>query len=59
MQRVLNEFGYGPIKVNGTFDDATKNGIERFERDHNLPVTGQNSPRLRHALAAATGATLD
>jgi hypothetical protein len=59
VQRVLNEFGYGPIKVNGAFDDATKTAIERFERDHNLPVTGQNSPHLRRALAAATGATLD
>ena len=55
VQRLLNEFGYGPIKVSGTLDGSTKEGIERFERDHNLPVTGQNSPRLRQALSAATG----
>jgi hypothetical protein len=59
MQRVLNEFGYGPIKVSGSFDDETRQGIERFERDHNLPVTGQNSPRLRRALSQATGRPLD
>jgi Putative peptidoglycan binding domain len=59
LQRVLNEFGYGPIKVSGAFDDETREGIERFERDHNLPVTGQNSPRLRHALSLATGRPLD
>jgi hypothetical protein len=59
LQRVLNEFGYGPIKVSGTFDDDTREGIERFERDHNLPVTGQNTPRLRHALSLATGRPLD
>jgi hypothetical protein len=59
VQRVLNDFGYGPIKVNGEVDRETKEGIERFERDHQLPVTGQNSPRLRQALAAATGRSLD
>jgi Putative peptidoglycan binding domain len=59
VQRILNEFGYGPLKVNGTFDDDTREGIERFERDHNLPVTGQNSPRFRRALSAATGRPLD
>jgi peptidoglycan hydrolase-like protein with peptidoglycan-binding domain len=59
IQRVLNEFGYGPIKVNGTLDDDTRDGIARFERDHNLPVTGQNSPRLRHALSIATGRALE
>jgi putative peptidoglycan binding protein len=59
LQRVLNDFGYGPIKVSGTFDDDTREGIERFERDHSLPVTGQNTPRLRHALTQATGRPLD
>jgi peptidoglycan hydrolase-like protein with peptidoglycan-binding domain len=59
LQRVLNEFGYGPIRISGTLDDDTREGIARFERDHNLPVTGQNTPRLRHAVAVATGRTLD
>jgi len=59
VQRILNEFGYGPIRVSGILDDDTREGIARFERDHNLPVTGQNTPRLRHAIGMATGRTLE
>jgi peptidoglycan hydrolase-like protein with peptidoglycan-binding domain len=59
VQRILNEFGYGPIRVSGVLDDNTRDGIARFERDHNLPVTGQNTPRLRHAISMATGRSLD
>jgi hypothetical protein len=59
VQRVLNEFGYGPIKVSGNFDDDTREGIERFERDHHLAVTGQFTPRLRRELSLATGRPLD
>jgi hypothetical protein len=59
VQRTLNQAGYGPIKVSGILDDSTREGIARFERNHNLPVTGQNTPRVRHALGAATGRSLD
>ena len=59
VQRTLNQTGYGPIKVTGMLDDSTREGIARWERDHNLPVTGLNTPRLRHALGAATGRALD
>jgi hypothetical protein len=59
VQRILNEFGYGPIRVTGILDDNTREGIVRFERDHNLPVTGQNTPRLRHAITMATGRPLE
>jgi hypothetical protein len=59
LQRVLNDFGYGPIKVTGALDQQTAKGIERFERDHNLAVTGQNTPELRRALTVATGQPLD
>jgi hypothetical protein len=59
VQRILNEFGYGPMRVSGIFDDETREGIARFERDHNLPVTGQNTPRLRRAITVATGRPLD
>jgi hypothetical protein len=45
--------------VSGILDDSTREGIARFERDHNLPITGQNTPRVRHALSAATGRLLD
>jgi Putative peptidoglycan binding domain len=59
VQRTLNHAGYGPIKVNGILDDSTREGIARFERDHNLPVTGQNTARVRHALSVATGRSLE
>lgn len=59
VQRVLNEFGYGPMRVSGILDDDTREGIARFERDHSLPVTGQNTPRLRRAITVATGRPLD
>jgi putative peptidoglycan binding protein len=59
VQRILNEYGYGPIRVSGILDDDTRDGIARFERDHNLPVTGQNTPRLRRAITVATGRPLD
>lgn len=59
VQRILNEFGYGPIRVSGILDDNTREGIARFERDHNLPVTGQNTPRLRHAISVATGRSVE
>ena len=59
VQRILNEFGYGPIRVSGLLDDNTREGIARFERDHNLPVTGQNTPQLRRAISIATGRSLE
>jgi len=59
VQRTLNEFGYGPIRVSGLLDDNTREGIARFERDHNLPVTGQNTPQLRRAISTATGRPLE
>jgi len=59
VQRILNEFGYGPIRASGIFDDSTREAIARFERDHNLPVTGQNTPRLRQTISMATGRSLE
>jgi cell division protein FtsN len=59
VQRALNEYGYGPVKATGVYDDATRAAIKRFEKDHNLPSTGQITPRFRRELAAATGRPLD
>jgi hypothetical protein len=59
VQRALNEYGYGPVKATGAYDDATRTAIKRFEKDHNLPLTGQVTPRFRRELATATGRPLD
>ena len=59
VQRALNDFGYGPVKVTGTFGAETVSAIQKFERDRKLPVTGQISPRLLRELAALTGRPLE
>lgn len=55
VQRALAEYGFGQIKASGVIDEATRKAVEKFERERNLPVTGQVSPRLLRELAAVTG----
>jgi hypothetical protein len=55
VQRALSEYGYGQIKASGTLDDATTAAIEKFEREHNLPITGRVSDRLIAELTAMIG----
>ena len=55
VQRALAEYGFGQIKPSGVIDEATRKAVEKFERERNLPVTGQVSPRLLRELAAVTG----
>ncbi len=59
IQRALTEFGYGQITPSGTYDPATRTAIEKFERDRNLPVTGDISDRFVRDLAAMTGRPLE
>jgi peptidoglycan hydrolase-like protein with peptidoglycan-binding domain len=59
VQRTLAEFGYGQIKPTGVVDADTRTAIEKFERQHGLPVTGRYSERLVHALSAMTGHALE
>ena len=59
IQRALSDFGYGQIKASGAYDPETRTAIEKFERDHKLPVTGQISDRFVHELAAMTGRPLE
>jgi peptidoglycan hydrolase-like protein with peptidoglycan-binding domain len=59
VQRALSDFGYGQIKPTGVFDPDTRTAIEKFERDHKLPVTGQLSDRVVRELAAMTGRPLE
>ena len=59
IQRALSDFGYGQIKASGAYDPETRAAIEKFERDHRLPVTGQISDRFVRELAAMTGRPLE
>jgi peptidoglycan hydrolase-like protein with peptidoglycan-binding domain len=59
IQRALADFGYGQIKATGVYDPETRSAIEKFERDHRLPVTGQVSDRFVRELAAVTGRPLE
>jgi peptidoglycan hydrolase-like protein with peptidoglycan-binding domain len=59
VQRTLNDYGYGPVKITGNFGAETVSAIQKFERDRKLPVTGQISPRLLRELAALTGRPLE
>jgi Putative peptidoglycan binding domain len=59
VQRVLSEFGYGQIKPSGILEEVTSTAIEKFEREHRLPVTGLLSDRLVSELAGMSGRPLD
>jgi hypothetical protein len=55
VQRALSEYGYGQIKPSGTLDGPTSAAIEKFEREHRLPVTGRISDRFLGQLAVLVG----
>ena len=55
VQRVLSEFGYGQMRLSGALDEPTVAAIQKFEAEHQLPVTGKISDRLITELAAMTG----
>lgn len=55
VQRALSEYGYGNLKITGTIGGETQSAIQKFEREHKMPVTGQVSDRLLRELAAAIG----
>jgi len=59
VQRALANYGYGQIKPTGVVDRPTSAAIARFEREHNLPVTGRMSDRLVSDLAVLVGHPLD
>jgi hypothetical protein len=59
VQRVLTNYGYGQIKPTGVLDQPTRVAIERFEREHRLPVTGRLSHHLISELSAMVGHPLD
>ena len=59
VQRALTEYGYGQLKPTGTVGSDTQAAIQKFEREHKLPVTGQVSDRLVRELTAVIGHPID
>jgi peptidoglycan hydrolase-like protein with peptidoglycan-binding domain len=53
IQKALAEAAYGPVDVDGFMGPKTHDAIMRFQRDHNLPVTGEVSDALVIELRAA------
>ena len=58
-QRALSRLGYGPLKSDGVMGAGTRQALERFERDQNLPVTGALAGRTARQLAARAGTPQD
>lgn len=53
VQRALTRAGYDVGKADGVMGPATRQAIERFERERKLAVTGDVSPRLLKELGVA------
>jgi hypothetical protein len=59
VQRVLTAYGYGQLKATGTIGSDTQGAIQKFEREHKMPPTGQMSDRLVRELTAMVGHPID
>jgi peptidoglycan hydrolase-like protein with peptidoglycan-binding domain len=55
IQDALARSAYGPLIADGVVGPDTREAIKRFQRDHNLPITGEISDALVVELRA-TGA---
>jgi peptidoglycan hydrolase-like protein with peptidoglycan-binding domain len=53
VQSALALSAYGPLNADGVVGPDTREAIMRFQRDHNLPVTGEISDGLVIELRAA------
>ncbi|MBA4788900.1 MAG: peptidoglycan-binding protein [Rhizobiales bacterium] len=59
VQKALARLGYGPIKLDGQPGTETRLAIQRFERDRNLPASGEITDRMVRELAAVSGAPIE
>jgi len=58
VQRRLGRLGFG-TKVNGKFDDSTRDAIARWQEDHGYPKTGFLSPVQHDALLGESASTTE
>lgn len=59
VQKALSKLGYGKLEANGVLGAPTRTALEKFERDHKLPVTGTLGKRTVRQLAQVSGVALD
>lgn len=59
VQKALANLGYGPLRVDGRGGAATREAIERFERDRRLPISGEVSDRLVRELNSVSGTSIE
>jgi hypothetical protein len=59
VQQVLAQYGYGQIRATGIMGPETAEAIRKFERSQHMPVTGQASDQVAHALAQMSGRKID
>ncbi|MDE1568495.1 peptidoglycan-binding domain-containing protein [Aquabacter sediminis] len=59
VQKTLAKLGYGPIKMDGKPGTETRLAIQRFERDRNLPASGEITDRLVRELSAVSGMPIE
>jgi hypothetical protein len=59
VQKALAKLGYGPLKPDGVMGNTTRQALERFERDRNLPVTGGVAGRTLRQLATLSGVQIE
>ena len=55
-QERLNHLNYFVGKVDGELGRFTKTALERFQRDHDLPITGELDEATSHCLREEHGA---
>ena len=57
-QRALAKLGYR-VKADGEFGGATRQAIEKFERDNGFPVHGDLSAKVKRELSARSGLSVE
>jgi peptidoglycan hydrolase-like protein with peptidoglycan-binding domain len=58
VQQILADLGYDPGTADGTVSESTSAAIKAFQRDRNVPETGQVTPELLDELKRVTGRDL-
>ena len=58
VQHALVKLGF-VLKPDGVNGAATRQALEQFEHDHNLPAKGELTPKVLRELATQSGQTIE